>query len=50
MHVVTTFWKATSLTKWSHNLLRHCFASYLLAKNEDAPRFALDMGDASVRT
>ena len=35
---------ATGLSKWPKNGLRHSFASYHLAKHQDAPRLALDMG------
>jgi integrase len=45
--VVTHFWKATGLAEWPHNVLRHSFASYHLAKHQDAPRLALDMGHVS---
>jgi integrase len=45
--VVTHFWKAAGLAEWPHNVLRHSFASYHLAKHQDAPRLALDMGHVS---
>jgi len=35
---------AAGLSKWPKNGLRHSFASYHLAKHQDAPRLALDMG------
>jgi integrase len=44
---VTQAWKAAGLEKWPHNVLRHSFASYHLAKHQDAPRLALDMGHVS---
>jgi integrase len=40
--VVTQFWKAAGIAKWAHNALRHGFASYHLARHQDAPRLALD--------
>jgi integrase len=39
-----------SLAKWPQNGLRHSFASYHLAKFQDAPRVALDLGHVSPRT
>jgi integrase len=39
-----------SLAKWPQNGLRHSFASYHLAKYQDAPRVALDLGHVSPRT
>ena len=38
---------AAGLPKWPQNGLRHSFASYHLAKHQDAPRLALDMGHIS---
>jgi integrase len=35
------------LPKWPNNGLRHSFASYHLAKHQDAPRLALDLGHTS---
>ena len=37
------------LAKWPQNGLRHSFASYHLAKFQDAPRTALDLGHVSPR-
>jgi integrase len=42
-------WKAAGLTKWPNNGLRHSFASYHLAKHQDAPRLALDMGHVNAQ-
>ena len=39
--------QAAGLAKWPNNGLRHSFASYHLAKHQDAPRLALDMGHVS---
>ena len=39
-----------SLAKWPQNGLRHSFASYHLAKFQDAPRVALDLGHVSPHT
>ena len=39
-----------SLAKWPQNGLRHSFASYHLAKFQDAPRVALDLGHVSPYT
>jgi len=39
-----------SLAKWPQNGLRHSFASYHLAKFQDAPRAALDLGHVSPHT
>jgi hypothetical protein len=41
--------KAAGLTKWPENGLRHSFASYHLAKFQDAARLALDMGHSSTK-
>ena len=38
-----------SLAKWPQNGLRHSFASYHLAKFQDAPRTSLDLGHVSPR-
>jgi hypothetical protein len=43
-YVVMQIWKAIGLAKWPNNGLRHSFASYHLAKHQDALRLALDMG------
>lgn len=40
---------STKLKAWPHNGLRHSFASYHLAKNQDAARLALEMGHTSAR-
>jgi integrase len=36
--------KAVGLTEWPNNGLRHSFASYHLAKHQNAPQLALEMG------
>ena len=41
--------KAVGLTEWPHNGLRHSFASYHLAKHQNAPQLALDMGHTTPR-
>jgi integrase len=41
--------KAARLTKWPKNGLRHSFASYHLAKYQDAARLALDMGHSTTK-
>lgn len=46
-YVVKQIWKAAGLAEWPNNVLRHSFASYHLAKHQDAPRLALDMGHVS---
>lgn len=40
--------RATADVKWSKDVMRHSFGSYLLAKNEDAPKTALQMGHTAV--
>ena len=35
-----------TLTEWPHNALRHCFASYTLAAEQNAPALALEMGNS----
>jgi integrase len=42
-------WKAAHLAKWPKNGLRHSFASYHLAKHNDAARLALDMGHTTTK-
>jgi integrase len=42
--------KAAELSKWPTNGLRHSFASYHLAKHNDAPKLALEMGHTTPRT
>jgi integrase len=42
-------WKAARLSKWPKNGLRHSFASYHLAKHNDAARLALDMGHTATK-
>jgi hypothetical protein len=39
----------TELTAWPQNGLRHSFASYHLAKHQDASKLALEMGHTSAR-
>jgi integrase len=34
--------------EWSKDVMRHCFGSYLLAHNEDAPKTAMQMGHSGV--
>jgi integrase len=41
--------KAVGLTEWPNNGLRHSFASYHLAKHQNAPQLALDMGHTTPR-
>jgi integrase len=41
--------EAAGLTKWPKNGLRHSFASYHLAKYQDAARLALDMGHSTTK-
>ena len=41
--------KAAGLTKWPKNGLRHSFASYHLAKYQDAAQLALDMGHTTTK-
>jgi len=41
--------KAAGLKKWPKNGLRHSFASYHLAKYQDAARLALDMGHSTTK-
>jgi integrase len=47
LHLVRQTCKAAGITAWPKNGLRHSFASYHLAKHQDAPRLALDMGHVS---
>jgi integrase len=42
--------KAIGLTEWPNNGLRHSFASYHLAKHQNAPQLALEMGHTTPRT
>jgi hypothetical protein len=37
------------LARWPNNGLRHSFASYHLAKHQNAPRLALEMGHSTPR-
>ncbi len=46
-HAVKRVRIASGLGPWPNNGLRHSFASYHLAKHQDAPRLALDMGHVS---
>jgi integrase len=41
--------KSVGLTEWPNNGLRHSFASYHLAKHQNAPQLALDMGHTTPR-
>jgi integrase len=41
--------KAAELPKWPNNGLRHSFASYHLAKHQNAPQLALEMGHTTPR-
>ena len=41
---------AAGLSPWPHNALRHSFASYLLADNQDAAKVALQLGHTESRT
>lgn len=41
--------KAAELPEWPNNGLRHSFASYHLAKHQNAPQLALDMGHTTPR-
>jgi integrase len=41
--------EAANLSKWPNNGLRHSFASYHLAKNQNAPQLALEMGHTTPR-
>jgi integrase len=41
--------KAVGLTEWPSNGLRHSFASYHLAKHQNAPQLALQMGHTTPR-
>lgn len=38
--------KAAGLAEWPHNALRHSFASYTLAAEQNAPALALEMGNS----
>ncbi|MEI6150800.1 MAG: tyrosine-type recombinase/integrase, partial [bacterium] len=40
--------RKTADVKWSKDVMRHSFGSYLLAQNEDAPKTALQMGHTAV--
>jgi integrase len=42
--------KASGITRWPHNALRHSFASYLLADTQDAAKVALQLGHTESRT
>ena len=39
----------TKLARWPNNGLRHSFASYHLAKHQNAPQLALEMGHSTPR-
>ncbi len=39
--------EAAGVTPWPHNALRHSFASYALAKWQNAPALALEMGNSA---
>jgi integrase len=39
--------EAAGITKWPHNALRHSFASYALAKWQNAAALALEMGNSA---
>jgi integrase len=41
--------KAVELSEWPNNGLRHSFASYHLAKHQNAPKLALEMGHTTPR-
>ena len=41
--------KAIGLTEWPNNGFRHSFASYHLAKHQNAPQLALEMGHTTPR-
>jgi integrase len=41
--------QTVKLTQWPNNGLRHSFASYHLAKHQDAPRLALELGHTTPR-
>ena len=41
--------KAVEIPEWANNGLRHSFASYHLAKHQNAPQLALDMGHTTPR-
>ncbi len=41
---------AAGIARWPNNALRHSFASYLLADNQDAARVALQLGHSESRT
>jgi integrase len=41
--------KAAELSEWPNNGLRHSFASYHLAKHQNAPQLALEMGHTTPR-
>jgi integrase len=41
--------KAVELSEWPNNGLRHSFASYHLAKHQNAPQLALEMGHTTPR-
>jgi integrase len=41
--------EAAKLSNWPNNGLRHSFASYHLAKNQNAPQLALEMGHTTPR-
>jgi integrase len=43
-HNVELLRKAAGLAEWSNNGLRHSFASFHLAKHQNAPQLALEMG------
>jgi integrase len=47
-HIVES-WQAAGLAEWPNNGLRHSFASYHLAKHQDAARLALEMGHTTPR-
>jgi integrase len=48
-HNVDKLRGVAGLSEWPNNGLRHSFASYHLAKHQDAPRLALDMGHTTPR-
>jgi integrase len=48
-HNVDLLRKAAGLAEWPNNGLRHSFASYHLAKHQDAPQLALEMGHTTPR-
>lgn len=43
-HAAYSARKAAGLERWPHNALRHSFASYHLAKHQNAAKLALEMG------